>query len=87
MLDSQRRQTVVAGQRVIGQDHVWRLVPQSGQKLVLVCCFRGDELEARLAEFMGDQLGVGYDATRTFLRDNKPIAADLLKQIKAKLAE
>ena len=37
---------------------------------------------------MGDQkLAVGYDATRTFLRENKPIATDLLKQIRGKLAE
>jgi recombination protein RecA len=37
---------------------------------------------------MGDQkLAVGYDATRKFLSENKPIANDLLKQIKAKLAE
>ncbi|HUQ30074.1 MAG TPA: recombinase RecA [Candidatus Paceibacterota bacterium] len=37
---------------------------------------------------MGDtKLGVGYDATRTFLRDNKTVANDLLKQIKAKLVE
>ncbi|MHB0865545.1 MAG: recombinase RecA [Minisyncoccota bacterium] len=32
-------------------------------------------------------LGRGYDASRTFLHDNKPVASDLLKQIKAKLAE
>jgi recombination protein RecA len=37
---------------------------------------------------MGEQkLGVGYDASRTFLRENKPVATDLLKQIKAKLNE
>jgi len=37
---------------------------------------------------MDDQkLGTGYDASRTFLRDNKPIANDLLKQIKLKLSE
>ncbi|MBU6388654.1 recombinase RecA [Patescibacteria group bacterium] len=37
---------------------------------------------------MGDtKLGVGYDATRTYLRENKEVAKDLLKQIKAKLAE
>jgi recombination protein RecA len=37
---------------------------------------------------MGDtKLGVGYDATRTFLRENKPIAKELLKAIEAKLAE
>jgi recombination protein RecA len=37
---------------------------------------------------MGDQkLGVGYDASRTFLRDNKDVAKELLKQIKMKLAD
>lgn len=37
---------------------------------------------------MGDQkLGVGYDASRKFLAENKSVANDLLKQIKAKLAE
>lgn len=37
---------------------------------------------------MGDvALGRGYDAARTFLRENPKIASDLLKQIKAKLAE
>jgi recombination protein RecA len=37
---------------------------------------------------MGDQkLGVGYDATRTFLRDNKDVSKELLKQIRAKLVE
>ncbi len=35
----------------------------------------------------GDQkLAVGYDNTRTFLRENKPIANEILKQIRAKLA-
>lgn len=35
---------------------------------------------------MGDtKLAVGYDATRTFLRENKPIANDLLKQIREEL--
>lgn len=33
------------------------------------------------------KLGRGYDATRTFLRENKPIATEILKQIRAKLAE
>ncbi len=37
---------------------------------------------------MGEQkLGVGYDASRTFLHDNPKIASELLKQIKVKLAE
>jgi recombination protein RecA len=37
---------------------------------------------------MGEtKLGVGYDASRTFLRENKDVSKDLLKQIKTKLAE
>jgi recombination protein RecA len=36
----------------------------------------------------GEQsLGRGYDATRTFLRENKPIATEILKQIREKLAQ
>ncbi|MEK7101898.1 MAG: recombinase RecA [Patescibacteria group bacterium] len=33
------------------------------------------------------KLGVGYDAARTFLRDNKDVSKELLKQIKLKLTE
>lgn len=33
------------------------------------------------------KLGVGYDATRTSLRENKDVAKELLKQIKEKLAQ
>jgi recombination protein RecA len=33
------------------------------------------------------KMGRGYDATRTFLRENKPIANEILKLIRAKLAE
>nr|MBP9758003.1 DNA recombination/repair protein RecA [Candidatus Paceibacterota bacterium] len=37
---------------------------------------------------IGDiKLGRGYDAARTFLRENKPIINDLLKNIKKQLAE
>lgn len=32
-------------------------------------------------------LGRGYDATRTFLRENKPIANEILKKIRTRLAE
>ncbi len=32
-------------------------------------------------------LGRGYDASRTFLRENKPVATDLLKQIRVKIEE
>ena len=33
------------------------------------------------------KLGHGYDAARTFLRENKTVANDLLKQIREKLAQ
>jgi recombination protein RecA len=33
------------------------------------------------------KMGRGYDATRTFLRENKPISNEILKQIRVKLAE
>src|SRR4051812_3522359 len=33
------------------------------------------------------KLGRGYDATRTFLRENKPIASDILKKIRERLAQ
>jgi len=37
---------------------------------------------------MGEtKLGVGYDATRTFLKENKDVSKQLLKQIQEKLAE
>ena len=38
-------------------------------------------------KFNGEKLAVGYDASRTFLHDNKDVAKDLLKQIKVKLTE
>ena len=38
-------------------------------------------------KFKGEKLAVGYDASRTFLHDNKDVAKDLLKQIKVKLTE
>jgi len=38
-------------------------------------------------KFNGEKLAVGYDASRTFLHNNKDISKELLKQIKAKLAE
>lgn len=34
-----------------------------------------------------EKLGRGYDAARTYLRENKPVAHKLLKEIRAKLAE
>ncbi len=37
--------------------------------------------------FGEEKLGRGYDATRTYLKENKKISNDILKQIKTKLAE
>lgn len=38
-------------------------------------------------KFGNEPLGRGYDATRTYLRENPKISSELLKQIRAKLAE
>jgi recombination protein RecA len=38
-------------------------------------------------EYEGEKLGRGYDATRQFLRENKPIANTILKEIRQKLKE
>ena len=37
-------------------------------------------------KYNGEKLAVGYDATRTFLRENPKIASAVLKEIRAKLA-
>ncbi|HYF28898.1 MAG TPA: recombinase RecA [Candidatus Paceibacterota bacterium] len=37
-------------------------------------------------KYGGETIGRGYDATRTFLRENKPIGNEILKQIREKLA-
>lgn len=37
-------------------------------------------------KFNGEKLAVGYDATRTYLREHKDISKELLKQIKEKLS-
>ncbi|MDE1975454.1 MAG: recombinase RecA [Patescibacteria group bacterium] len=38
-------------------------------------------------KYNGESIGRGYDATRQFLKENKPMRAEILKQIRAKLAE
>lgn len=38
-------------------------------------------------EYCEEKLGRGYDATRTFLRENKKVADAILKEIKKKIAE
>lgn len=38
-------------------------------------------------KYQEQTIGRGYDATRTFLRENKPVANEILKQVRAKLAQ
>ncbi|MEK7135157.1 MAG: recombinase RecA [Patescibacteria group bacterium] len=38
-------------------------------------------------KYNNEKLAVGYDATRTYLRENKPISAQLLKEIRIKFKE
>src|SRR3989338_2108816 len=38
-------------------------------------------------KYNGEKLAVGYDATRIFLRENKTVATQVLKEIRAKLKE
>lgn len=38
-------------------------------------------------EYNGEKLGRGYDATRQFLRENKPVSNAILKEIRQKLKE
>lgn len=38
-------------------------------------------------EYNGEKLGRGYDATRQFLKENKPISSTILKEIRQKLKE
>jgi recombination protein RecA len=38
-------------------------------------------------EYAGEKLGRGYDSTRQFLREEKKISSEILKEIKAKLKE
>jgi recombination protein RecA len=46
---------------------------------------RHDSAESEKSEKV--KLGVGYDATRTFLKENKKIADQILKEIRKKFAE
>ena len=62
-------------------------ISREGELIALGEKFNLVEKAGATYKFNGEKLAVGYDATRTYLRDNKKIASDLLKQIKAKLAE
>jgi len=62
-------------------------ISREGELLALGEKFGLVEKAGATYKFNGEKLAVGYDASRTFLRDNKDIAKELLKQIKLKLAE
>jgi len=62
-------------------------ISREGELLALGEKFGLVEKAGATYKFNGEKLAVGYDASRTFLHNNKDISKELLKQIKAKLAE
>jgi recombination protein RecA len=62
-------------------------ISQEGEMLALGEKYGIVEKSGSSYKYGDVSLGRGYDASRTFLRENRPIANDLLKQIRAKLAE
>jgi recombination protein RecA len=62
-------------------------ISREGELLALGEKFGLVEKSGATYKFNGEKLAVGYDASRTFLHNNKDVSKELLKQIKAKLAE
>ncbi len=62
-------------------------ISREGELLALGEKYELVEKAGATYKFNSEKLAVGYDASRTYLRENPKIATDLLKQIKAKLAE
>ncbi len=62
-------------------------ISREGELIALGEKFGIVEKSGATYKFNGEKLAVGYDATRTYLRENKSVANELLKLIKAKLAE
>ncbi|MFA5744726.1 MAG: recombinase RecA [Candidatus Paceibacterota bacterium] len=62
-------------------------ISREGELIALGEKFGLVEKSGATYKFNGEKLAVGYDASRTFLNNNKDIAKELLKQIKVKLAE
>ncbi|MBP9816910.1 MAG: recombinase RecA [Candidatus Pacebacteria bacterium] len=60
-------------------------ISREGELLALGEKYEIVEKSGTSYKFGEQTLGRGYDASRTFLRDNKPIANEILKQIRAKL--
>jgi len=62
-------------------------ISREGELIALGEKFGFVEKAGATYKFNGEKLAVGYDASRTFLHNNKDVSKELLKQIKAKLAE
>ncbi len=62
-------------------------ISREGELLALGEKYEIVEKSGTSYKFGEQTLGRGYDASRTFLRDNKPVANEILKQIRAKLTE
>jgi len=62
-------------------------ISREGELIALGEKFEFVEKAGATYKFNGEKLAVGYDATRTYLRDHKDVSKELLKQIKAKLVE
>lgn len=62
-------------------------ISKEGELLALGEKFDILEKNGAFYKFEGQSLGRGYDAARTFLRENKPIATEILKRIRVELAK
>lgn len=60
-------------------------ISREGELLALGEKYEIVEKSGSSYKFGETSLGRGYDASRTFLRENKPVANEILKQIRAKL--
>jgi len=61
-------------------------ISREGELIALGEKYEIVEKSGNTYKFGDTKLAVGYDNTRTFLRENKPIANEILKQIRAKLS-
>jgi recombination protein RecA len=62
-------------------------ISREGELIALGEKFDLIEKSGATYKFKGEKLGVGYDATRNALRENKEVSKALLKQIQEKLAQ
>jgi recombination protein RecA len=65
----------------------FKIIEKSGYSYFYVPSGEKTPSSAKATAGEKEKLGVGYDATRTFLKENKKIADQILKEIKRKFAE